>query len=311
MRFKTGIGLAAIRQAFRAGVLLALSLLAGCGVLRSDNRYALGDTQVIDYRTHDPARSYKLYVSLPRNYETRTSERFPVITLLDADYSFAIARNLVRHFTDRGQARESIIVGIAYPGAEDDIDIYHRTRTRDYTPSFTLENGYGPDVQKLSGGGPAFLKTLADELLPEIDRRYRTEPKERTLVGNSFGGIFATYALLTRPDLFRRFLIVSPSLWYDNKMIFAVAQRVIAAHGALPVRVFYSVGSEENTPPPAGSAMVDDLKAFVALMNAGNLSGYEATLTIFDGETHNSVFPAALSRGLRVLYGFNGERPPK
>jgi hypothetical protein len=48
--------------------------------------------------------------------------------------------------------------------------------------------------------------------------------------------------------------------------------------------------------------MVDDLNAFFALMKTANLSGYESTIVVFDGETHNSVFPATLSRGLRVLY---------
>lgn len=300
-----------MRSLIRAVALGTLCLLAGCSALRFDDRYAFHDTQVIDYTAPDGARQYKLYISLPRNYETRAAERFPVIYLLDADYSFAIARNLLRHFTDRGQARESIIVAIAYPGAEDDIDIYHRTRTRDYTPSFTLENGYGPEIQKLSGGGPAFLKVLADDILPEIDRRFRTDPADRMLVGNSFGGVFATYALLTNPELFHSYLIVSPSLWYDHKMIFAVARSFVATHRSLPAHVFYCVGSEENTPPPQGSQMVDDLRAFAALMQSANLSGYEATLTVFDGETHNSVFPAGLSRGLRVLTGFKGEKPPK
>jgi predicted alpha/beta superfamily hydrolase len=297
--------------AIRAAALCALSLLAGCSALRFDDRYALNSTHVIDYSAPDTSRQYKLYVSLPRNYESRAAERFPVIYLLDADYSFAITRNLLRHFTDRGEARESIIVGIAYPGAEDDVDIYHRTRTRDYTPSFTLENGYGPEIQKLSGGGPAFLKVLADDILPEIDRRFRTDPAERMLVGNSFGGVFATYTLLSRPELFHNYLIVSPSLWYDSKMIFGVAQNFMATHRSLPAHVFYAVGSEENQPPPHGSMMVDDLKSFAALMKAADLSGYEATITVFDGETHNSVFPAALSRGLRVLYGFKGEESPR
>ncbi len=299
-----------MKRLIRAAALCSLCLLAGCSVLRFDDRYALNDTRVIDYVTPDNVRQFKLYISLPRNYEKRTAERFPVIFLLDADYSFAITRNLLRHYTDRGQARESIIVGIAYPGAEDDIDIYHRTRTRDYTPSFTLENGYGPEIQKLSGGGPAFLKVLADDILPEIDRRFRTDPAERMLVGNSFGGVFATYALLHRSDLFRRYLIVSPSLWYDNRMIFAEAKKFIAEHRSLPVKVFWSVGGEENQPPPEGSPMVDYLVEFAALMKDAKLDGYESTVMVFPDETHNSVFPAALSRGLRVLYDYKGEKPP-
>ena len=300
----------AMKPLLRCVAFVALCFLAGCAEFGVDEQYSLHDTKVVGFTVREHARQYKLFVSLPRNYGSRTAERFPVIYLLDADYSFAMTRNLLRHFTDRNLARETIIVGIAYPGAEDDMDVYHRTRTRDYTPSFTLENGYGPEIQKLSGGGPAFLRILADEILPEIDRHYRTDPAERLIVGNSFGGVFVTYALLTQPELFNRYLIVSPSLWYDHKMIFEVAQRFIATRRALPAHVFYAVGSEENQPPPHGSMMVDDLKDFVSLMKAANLSGYESTLVVFDSETHESVFPAALSRGLRVLYGFNGESPP-
>jgi uncharacterized protein len=296
-----------MRLILRASLICALCLTAGCGT--PDTRYALDDTTTFEVNTPDIDQTYRLYVSLPRNYEKRGGERFPVIVVLDAEYSFALTRNFIRFVTDRGQAEESIIVGVAYPGAAESMDVYHRTRTRDYTPSFTLENGYGPEIQKLSGGGPAFLKRLADIILPEIDRRYRTKPDERMLVGNSFGGIFATYALVTRPDLFKRYLIVSPSLWYDNRMIFGVAKQFIATHRSLPVKVFWSVGGEENQPPPEGSPMVDYLVEFAALIKDAKLEGYEGTVMVFPDETHNSVFPAALSRGLRVLTDFKGEKP--
>jgi uncharacterized protein len=295
------------RRLLAFAVLCVFGLSTFAAAPAAETPFALNGTQIISFTAKDKTRAYQLYVSLPRHYAQRTAERFPVIYLLDADYSFAMTHNLLRHFTDRHLAREAIVVGIAYPGAEGDMDLYHRMRTRDYTPSFTLENGYGPEVQKLSGGGPAFLPMLADELLPMIDRKFRTDPADRMIVGNSFGGAFATYALLARPGLFRNYLIVSPSLWYDHKMIFAMADRYIAGHRALPVRVFFSVGGEENQPPPSGSMMVDDLKTFFGKLSAANLSGYEASLVVFSGESHESVLPAALSRGIRVLYGYAGE----
>lgn len=284
-----------------------LFVLAGCGMFRSEEPYALPDTAVLDFPAKAHAQEYKLYVSLPRNYEKRTAERFPVIYLLDADYAFALTHSLQRHFTDRGLEREAIIVGIAYPGAESDMDVYYRTRTFDYTPSASPYAGYDLKIQLPSGGGPAFLKVLADEIVPEIDRRYRTVTAERMLVGNSYGGLFATYAMLVRPGLFSQFLIVSPSLWYDQQMIFGVAKDYIAVHRALPAQVFFAVGSFENEPPPSLTHFVDDLNKFCALMKSANLSGYQQTMVVFDSENHQSLFPAALSRGLRVLAGFKGE----
>lgn len=292
---------------FRALLAAAVFWLAGLNAAHAEEAYAFTDTEVIAYTAPSTNYAYKFYVSLPHDYAKRTNERFAVIVLLDADFSFALTRNLLRMWTDRHQSRDAIIVGIAYPGAADDVDIYHRTRTRDYTPSFTLENGYGPEIQKLSGGGPAFLTLLADGILPEIDKRYRTKTDDRMVVGISFSGLFASYALLTRPELFHRYLIVSPSLWYDHRMIFALAQQYIAKHKSLPAQVFWSVGGEENLPPPHGSPMVDYLLEFSALLKNADLKGYEGTVIVFENENHHTVFPAALSRGLRILNGFEGD----
>jgi hypothetical protein len=77
-------------------------------------------------------------------------------------------------------------------------------------------------------------------------------------------------------------------------MIFGAAKTFFATHRELPVKVFWSVGFEEN--PPQGVRIVDDLKEFAALMNDAYLSGYESELMVFDNESHHSV-----SRQLSVL----------
>jgi len=265
--------------------------------------FAMPDTQVIPFTSKDGSHAFKLFIGLPRNYATRT-ERFPVIYLLDANFSFPLADEILRHTADRGQGRESIVVGIAYPGAETDIKIYERTRMQDYTPTYSPTGGYGPETQVASGGGPMFLNILSDELLPFIDSHFRTNPAIRTIVGHSAGGLFATYAMLTKPGLFSDYLVVSPSLWYDNRVMFGVAKDFIAENSSLHANVFYAVGAfEEGTQ----HAMVSDLKDWNALFDSAKLQGYSAKLMVFDGDTHEAVFPAALTRGLRVLSNFAGE----
>jgi hypothetical protein len=154
----------------------------------------------------------------------------------------------------------------------------------------------------MSGHAREFLDVLENELLPRIDARFRTDPSARMLVGHSYGGLFATWTMLTRPGLFRDYVIVSPSYWYDDKMIFRAAADYTTQHGDLAAHVFYGVGSLESA-----GAMAGDLQAFDAQMIAARLPSYRSTVQVFDGETHNSVFPAALSRGLRTIYGFAGE----
>ncbi len=162
---------------------------------------ALPRTTTLHVTAKSNGVAYKLYVSLPRDYE-KSQERYPVIYTLDADYSFAVARNVVEHLADRDHLRWAIVVSIAYDGP----DQYRVNRTRDYTPTHTPDGGYGPEYQKHSGGGPKFRQFLGDELIPLIDRTYRTT-SERTLVGHSYGGLFSSWTMLTT-DLFTGYVIV-------------------------------------------------------------------------------------------------------
>jgi hypothetical protein len=87
-------------------------------------------------------------------------------------------------------------------------------------------------------------------------------------------------------------------------MMFALASDYSKTHKALPADVFYAIGSFENHDD---LKMVDDMKAFDAQLTGAYLNGYHSSLMVFDGDIHNSVFPAALERGLRVLDNFAGE----
>src|ERR1700749_4149136 len=103
-------------------VALAFAL-ALAGPVSADEPYAMPDTRVIPFASKDGSHAFRLLIGLPRNYATR-NERFPVIYLLDADFSFPLTEEILRHTTDRGFEKEAIIVGIAYPGANTDIKIY-------------------------------------------------------------------------------------------------------------------------------------------------------------------------------------------
>ncbi len=122
-----------------------------------------------------------------------------------------------------------------------------------------------------------------------------------TLKRHSYGGLFATFVLLTAPDLFERYLVVSPSYWYDQRLIFRLEQQAAGRYEDLPARVFLSVCSLEN-PPEGRQPMVEDLERLARQIRGRNYPRLELETQIFPDEGHNSVFPAALSRGLRWLF---------
>jgi predicted alpha/beta superfamily hydrolase len=239
---------------------------------------------------------YKLYISLPSGYK-ESQKLYPVVYLLDADYSFAIAKNIADHLTECDNLAELILVGIAYDGAPE----YRLNRTRDYTPTRSLLGGYGPDYQKYSGGGEKFRAFIRDELVPFVNANYRTTP-ERTLVGHSYGGLFGCWVAFTTPELFSNYILVSPSLWYDNWLLFRLEERFAVSRKdkELPIKLFLSVGSREIN---SQWNVVEDLEKFYGQIKARDYSSLAIQMMIFDDETHNSIFPSALTRGLRFVYG--------
>ena len=184
--------------AFAASLLMPLCTMAD-ETAPAAQAFVVPNSQVVTLHSQQDGEDYVLYVSLPRDYGKDPKHLYPVIYTLDADYSFALAANTTTHFTDRGNLPPVIVVSIGYPGGITSIDSYHMNRTRDYTPTHTLEGGYGPEFQKVSGGGPKFRDFVTQELIPYIGSHYQADPKYRTLVGHSYGGLFTTYMLLTRP----------------------------------------------------------------------------------------------------------------
>lgn len=113
---------------------------------------------------------------------------------------------------------------------------YRANRARDYTPSHMATGGYGPQHQRFSGGGADFRSFLAEELIPFVERNYRTTGRP-TLVGHSYGGLFGTWTAFTEPELFSHYLLVSPSLLYDDRMIFDVEEHFAESHDDHPATI--------------------------------------------------------------------------
>ena len=102
--------------------------------------------------------------------------------------------------------------------------------------------------------------------------------------------------MFTQPALFKRYIIVSPSLWYSKRVALTMEQTA-AASGLRPdARVFFAVGSREAGP------MVDNLLELIEKLKSRGNTKLKVRYQVFDGETHNSVFPGAVTRGLLAVF---------
>lgn len=174
-------------------------------------------------------------IHLPRSYKSKPNKRYPVIYVLDGssqDMHTAASASLMANI---GVIPEVIVVGIP--------NIDGKGRQRDYTPP-----GMRQDIDEKNsheGSADKFLAFIRNELVPEIDKSYRTTPS-RTLAGNSRGGLFVIYAITKEPTLFDAYIANSPALWRDNDEMVRRFNRFLKEDGAIERSLFLSLGSDEN-----------------------------------------------------------------
>lgn len=256
--------------------------------------YSLPNTQIHYISSEANDVDYKLYIAYPENYDQNASQRYPVLYLLDADYSFAIAKNIVDHLTQRNHLPEILLVGIAYAGPNQ----YRLHRTRDYTPTHSDHPGIYQEIhQQYSGGGPEFLVFIHSELIPYVNNHFRTS-NFRVLSGHSYGGLFTSWTLLTQPTLFQGYIAVSPSLWYDDHFMFRVEEELSSYEGET-IKAYFSVGDREIN---QRWNMPNDLNRFTEILKHMPPDHLEIRKDLGNNETHNSIFPTALSNGLRYVF---------
>lgn len=232
-------------------------------------------------------QEYRLFVSLPASYEN-SRQSYPVLYILDGNALFSLVRQIAEivSIPSPRPVPELIIVGIGYP-----VPTYADTlqlRGFDLTyEQFTPPPGHTYPWGK-TGGGRTFIKVLTEEIMPMIDRQYRTDRADRGLVGWSRGGGFAHRAIYLCPGVFSRLIVIDG--WDDEAEKYALQQGQTA-----PTRHFF-IGFASIP----GNA--DDNARFNSHIEAVKASGVNARGHVFDGEDHFSVVPVVISRGLREVY---------
>jgi uncharacterized protein len=247
---------------------------------------------------------YQITIALPLGYSSTDTIQYKVLYLLDGDPDLPLAALIQRDMSYGHEVPDMIMVGIGYQVG--DFLASRPFRTLDYTPthapkidSIMTANHH---LKMVSGGADKFLRVTKEEIIPFIEHTYRTN-QDRALAGHSFGGLFVAYALFHQPDLFSRYLISSPSLdWDDDEIFREETQFYHSAHTTHPAKIFICGGSLEPDP------MIPDIEKLKALLEKRNYSGWQVSEQIFINETHLSVVPFAISRGLRTIYFSEGFR---
>jgi predicted alpha/beta superfamily hydrolase len=270
---------------------------------------SISNTQGRTIRSSFVDQEYNIFVALPESYGT-SNKLYPVLYLTDANLFFGAGTDYVRALSlSPLELPELIVVGIAYPVGSGIETL--SLRWRDMTPTDTGVEAYNSGMKSGvpsspdyvgAGGAEAFLQLIQEELIPLINSEYQTDSDDRAYMGDSLGGLFGLYALFHKPETFKRYIIGSPSIWWDQNVTFSFESDYAAKNDDLPARVFMGVGELEESPENAGPAMVTNVKKMKDLLTGRDYPGLELTTHIFEGETHLSVVAMNLVRGLKTVF---------
>ena len=209
----------------------------------------LADTEAFDMASSAVGDQFRIFVA---RCHAPDAAGVPVVYVSDANGTFGMTVDIVRYLQLGRLLPGLLVVGIGYPvagfrGAQ-------LLRSRDLTPTRRDELHDGDGNPLPSGGAEPFLSFVADELQPAVARRYPIG-EDSTYVGHSFGGLFGAYTLLERPATFDRYLLASPSIWWDDRVLLGRTRRATPGGDGRQTSVAILVG-EEETPEGRRAAAV-------------------------------------------------------
>lgn len=234
--------------------------------------FILGETVTFHSQQLNEDRTLNIY--LPPSYHPDSWRTYPVIYLLDgsADEDFIHTVGIVQFGTYPWihMLPESIVVGIA------NVD-----RKRDFTFPTTVEQ----DKKDFptAGGSANFIQFLEKELQPFVRQNYLTNDTT-TIIGQSLGGLLATEILFKKPELFMNYIIISPSLWWDNESIWAHMPKFKSANKS----IYISVGKKEH------KLMVKAAKQLNRKLIVKHIPGFKVHYKLFKTSNHADILHLAL-----------------
>ncbi|HTL09230.1 MAG TPA: alpha/beta hydrolase-fold protein [Chitinophagaceae bacterium] len=252
--------------------------------------FILGEIIELHSKVLNEKRTLNIY--LPEGYKKGDSTRYPVIYLLDgsANEDFIHIAGLAQfnNFEWVGRLPKSIVVGIA------SVD-----RRRDFTFPTTIEAD--KKAYPTTGHATAFIDFLEKELQPFINTNYSTSGSA-TIIGQSLGGLLATQVLFTRPQLFDTYIIVSPSLWWNNG---SLLQQDLPAPGKSPKHktIYIGVGKEGLTPTAAPRVMIVDASLLAEKVEKWQGPNARVYFDYLPEENHGTILHQAVANAFKLFYG--------
>ena len=232
-----------------------------------------------------------LNIYLPEGYNANDTIKYAVVYLLDGsadeDFIHIVGLYQFNSFEWINRVPKSIVVGIA---------------TVDRRRDFTFPTTIAADLKNYptTGHSDRFINFLEKELQPYIQKKYKTD-SSKTIIGESLGGLLATEILFKKPALFDKYIIVSPSLWWDNGSLLNLKSDAVIKAITTKTDIYIGVGKEGVTPTKIPRVMEVDANVLADKIKVTENKNVNVIFDYLPQEDHATIMHQAVFNALRLL----------
>jgi predicted alpha/beta superfamily hydrolase len=252
--------------------------------------FVLGTIEEINSKILSEKRILNIY--LPEGYNKNDTIKYPVTYLLDGsadeDFIHVVGLFQFNNFSWINRVPKSIVVGIA------NID-----RRKDFTYPTTIEEDQKRDPT--SGKSANFISFIETELQPFIEKKFKTN-NSKTIIGQSAAGLLATEILIKKPYLFNKYIIISPSLWWDNGSLLNVESPIYEESYKEKIDIYIGVGKEGLAPTEIPHVMEVDANLLSEKLKSTKSKNVKISFDYLPEEDHATITHQAIFNAMRILY---------
>ncbi|TPK88141.1 alpha/beta hydrolase [Mesorhizobium sp. B2-4-13] len=276
----------------------------------------IADTTVHDFVGKSGGDPWRVFIHVPSGPMPEAG--WPVLYMTDGNAVIGTAVDAMRAqalYPAGTNVGWGVIVAIGYP-VEGAYDPLRRSWDLGPPPGRTYPPFHEGTPEVRTGGAGDFLAFIEAELKPWVASRTRIDESRQALYGHSFGGLFALYALFTRPLSFSTFIAASPAIYWEDRVIDRFLERFEAAVPGLKADVILSAGeyeTEKLAPFQVGAEdeekrlaqkkliLTDEFaRAMAERLDA--LPGLRASFELHAGENHMSILPVTVNRAVQAAF---------
>ncbi len=217
-----------------------------------------------------------IQVFLPPGYKAGSPEKYDVLYNLDGGNWNTGLIAQIQHFAETQDFMPPTII----------VSIIEPDRNADLAPTHL-------DTWNHSGNADKFLAFIKNELIPFVNGHYPSNG-DNTLWGHSLSGMFVLYTLVNEPALFKSYIALDPSVWWDDCYVIRMAA---ARLPTIPFQhtTFFIAGRDNDT-----SLMKQDSLHVVLRNNAP--TNLKWKFVSYPDETHSSMRLKGTFDGLKFSY---------